>query len=572
MQNKKAIIAIVALFLVICVAFAACKKGKTEPIIVTDVHGNPVTDENGEQITVIPETRIETVTDEKGEAVTDKDGKEATTVIYIPQDVGIPVTNVKGEAVTDEGGKVVTTMVVVPSETTTGLVVTVPVTDDKGETVTDESGSVVTETVKPTLPANTPTNNIIASKALSGSGNDKAIASVAAPDGGFVMAYNSASRDGSFSSTNSENGSAMLCKYNRAGTLEWSDTLSGKAVVGINDLAVASDGSIVVAGETRASDFVPMHSTEYDGFIAKYTADGKRVFLKNWGGTSNESFYGIDTASDGSIYAVGFAYSKDGDCKDLGFPGLSAAVIVKYDSNGNITAQKAFGNMGDYFKNVKVNSAGEIFVSGLDVSGKSEYFENKGRTDGVLFKLKSDLSVIFAKNWGGNGNDIFTDMAIAPDGGVIIAGHNNSTDGDMASVGNKGTLDAMLIKWTANGEVSWVKTFAGSDEERFNSVAVTEQGEIIAAGTSASSTRDFRLVGNLGGSDGFVVRFGSDGSVISAQGFGGSSRDEFNTVCVLTGGQIVAGGATLSTDGYMAGLSPKPTNEKTAAMFFCFRL
>lgn len=571
MKNKKAIAAAV-IFLLIAITFAACKKGKIEPIIVTDVNGNPVTDENGDQVTVIPETQIVEVTDENGETVTDENGNPVTTVVYVPQEVGIPVTDENGEAVTNEKGEVQTTIVVVPTEVTTGIVVTVPVTDDNGETVTDSSGNAVTETSKITSGGNTPSNNLLASKTMSGSGNDNAAASAATPDGGFVIGYNTASGDGSFKGANAGVGSAVICKYNKSGTQQWSKTLTGKGVIGITDIAVASDGSIVVSGETRASDFISLHGTEYDGFIQKYTSSGELVFTKGWGGSSNESFYGVDVATDGSIYAVGFAYSRDGDCESLGIAsGRSAAVIVKFDSSGKVTAQNSVGVFGDYFSDIDINSKGEIFVSGMFISGNS-YFSNKGGADGVLFKFKSDLSVVFGKNWGGSNAESFPGVAVTADGGCVTVGSSNSTDGDLASIGNKGYHDAVLVKWSSGGNIEWVKTFTGSNSEKFTDVAVTAEGDIIAVGHSASSTRDFRLVGNMGGTDGFAVRYSSSGTMLAAQGFGGSNKDEFNTMCVLTGGQVVAAGSTLSTDGYFTDLSPKSDGKTTAAMFFCFRI
>lgn len=72
-----------------------------------------------------------------------------------------------------------------------------------------------------------------------------------------------------------------------------------------------------------------IQGSEYDAFIMKLDKDGNEVFRKPWGGTSNENFYGVDAASDGSIYAVGFAYSQNGDAASLAIPrGESRAVIV----------------------------------------------------------------------------------------------------------------------------------------------------------------------------------------------------------------------------------------------------
>lgn len=574
MKSKKLILIPAILFVLIAVVFAACKKSGVDPIVVTDANGVPVTDENGKQIEVVPETEIVVVTDENGVPVTDENGKEVTTIRYIPQEVGIPVTDENGNAVKDENGNVLTTVIVVPSpeNTTTDIVVTVPVTNDKGETQTDNSGNVVTETSRPSLPDNTPSNNLLISKTVSGSGNDKAKASAGTPDGGFVVGYNTASGDGSFAGAKANAGSGAICKYNKSGKQEWMKIITGSGVIGITDIAVMSDGSIIVSGETRASDFISLHGTEYDGFIQKYSASGDLIFTKGWGGSSNESFYSVAVGPDGNIYAAGFAYSQNGDCESLAIPyGKSKAVVVKFDGSGNVVAQAGFGGFGDYFSDIDINSSGDIFASGMFMSN-NEYFSRKGSADGGVFKLKSDLTVAFAKSWGGTGSESFPGVAATKDGGCVTVGSSNSTDGDLASLGNKGFNDAILVKWNSDGSIGWAKSFTGSNDERFTDVSVTPEGDIVAVGFSASNTRDFRLIGNLGGTDAFVVRYSASGTLISAQGFGGSNKDEFNTVSILSGGQILAAGSTLSTDGYFKDLSPKSDGTKTAAMYFCFRI
>ena len=98
MKSKKLILIPAILFVLIAVVFAACKKSGVDPIVVTDANGVPVTDENGKQIEVVPETEIVVVTDENGVPVTDENGKEVTTIRYIPQEVGIPVTDENGNA------------------------------------------------------------------------------------------------------------------------------------------------------------------------------------------------------------------------------------------------------------------------------------------------------------------------------------------------------------------------------------------------------------------------------------------------------------------------------------------
>ena len=58
-------------------------------------------------------------------------------------------------------------------------------------------------------------------------------------------------------------------------------------------------------------------------------------------------------------------------------------------------------------------------------------------------------------------------------------------------------------------------------------------------GSTGSSNRDLKAVGNRGGSDALVVTFSNGGSLKSIQSYGGSRADSFGGVCVLSDGQII---------------------------------
>lgn len=572
MKSKKIVIVTAVIFILVVLTFAACKRG-TEPIVVTDPNGNPVTDEHGDVITVVPETEILEVTDENGVAVTNSNGEVLTTIRYIPQDVPIPVTNANGEAITNEDGVVQTTYVIVPNEPTTGLVINVPVTNEKGETQTDPSGNVVTETKIPVRPSDSSNSSLSIGKTFGGKGIDYAVAVDAAPDGGFAVAYKSTSTDGAFANVSGNAPYGALSKVGRTGREEWSKLICGNKGISINDVAYGDDGSVYVVGETKSTDIIPGHSTEYDAFIQKYSASGELIFSKGWGGTSNESFNAVSVAPDGSVYAVGFAYSSDGDCASLKIKkGDSMAVIVKFDSNGKVIAQKGIGSFGDHFTDIDISKNGDIFVVG-SFSSKTEtsIFKNKGYADAGVFKFKSDLSVQFSMDWGGSLIEYFPAIAATPDGGCVIAGNSTSTDENMASLGNKGGKDAVLVKVNGGGSVDWVQAFRGTLDDVFTGVVVASDGSISATGTSNSTNRDFRLVGNLGGTDCFVVRYDSNGTRLSAQGFGGSGDDEFTASCMLTSGQIVGVGSTLSSDGYLAGMAPVSDGKNKVGLVLSFR-
>lgn len=568
MKNKKTAVTIVAIFIVITVFFAACKKkGADGAAYVTDENGVQLTDVNGEPITIIPETSVVTITDGNGNVVTDANGEPETSIYYKPQQVIVPVTNpVNGEAVTGDNGEVLTTKIWFPSDPTTTSIQTVTVTDSNGDTVTDPAGRPVTETTVVSAA------NESFAKTMGGStGSDGAIALSPASDGGVYALVSGSSKDGMFESiANTADIGFAVCKYSNDGTLIWAKAFGGNSVsVMAQDLTSAKDGGVVIVGQTKSKDFIKPHGSEYDAFIMKLDKDGTELFRKAWGGSSNENFYGVAESDDGALYAVGFAYSQDGDAASLAIPyGDSRAVIVKYNADGE--SQKAIGvcGFGDYFADVAVAKNGDVFaVASLNMGSTQKDYEKKGGADAGIFKFNSDLVLQFGKSFGGSGRERFEAIAVTSDGGCVIVGASTSSDGDIGAAGikNKGEEDSVIAKFSGSGSIVFVKSFYGNKSESFKDVTVTSQGYIIAVGESASTTRNFATIGNQGGKDAFVTRFDSNGNFLSAIGYGGTGDDSALAVCTMPNGQITIAGSTASNNGNFSNMRPAGDGTKSVA-------
>ncbi|MCH5190216.1 MAG: hypothetical protein J1F37_06610 [Oscillospiraceae bacterium] len=587
MKNRKMIFAMVAIFLVIMIFFAACKKKGDGIAYVTDENGVQLTDTNGEPITIIPETSIITITDGNGNVVTNENGETETSIYYKPQQVVVPVTDANHEAVTGENGEVLTTLVWFPADPTTTAIETVTVTDSNGdpvtnpgETVTEPNGDPVTEpngdpVTKPGTPVTETTIITAANKSFSKTmggttGIDEAVAVVPASDGGVFAAVSGSSKDGMFQSISDTREIAFaICKYDNEGNLVWTKAFGSKSSVSAEDICETSDGGVIIVGQTRAKNFISVHGSEYDAFIMKLDKDGNEVFRKAWGGTANENFNSVKEAPDGNIFAAGFSYSQDGDVEALSIPkGDGRAVIVKFNSNGEQQKAVGIGGFGDYFADLAIARNGDIFaVASMNVGSTQKDYKIKGLTDAGIFRFDKDLNLSFGKVFGGTGRERFEAIAVTDDGGCVIAGASTSSDGDLGAAGikNKGGEDAVIAKFSGSGSLVFVKSFYGNKSETFKDVTITSQGYIIAVGEAQSATRDFITIGNQGGKDVFVTRFNSKGDFISAIGYGGSGDDSALSVCTMTNGQIVIAGSTASTNGDFGQMSPASDGTKSVA-------
>lgn len=572
--NKKIIILALVLLVAVFAALSACKGDKTdggETVVVTDENGVPVTDENGEAMTVVLETTIVEVTNANGEKVYDENGNVKTSVVYIPQEVGVPVTDENGVPVTDANGEVLTTMIIVPPTTGGPAVTEIPVTDQNGNPIVDENGNPVTQTiVYTTNPATPGGNNANWGATFGGTGNDNFVGTAATSDGGFVALMQSNSKDGSMSALagNSATPIPVLIKYKKNGTVAWQKALSSDNGVIVTGVAVGKDDNIAICGYTKSGNLGFANAGDFDAVVLKFNDRGDLQWTQSFGGSLTDGFEGIAAAPDGGFAVVGYSASPDGTGASLGLSAQkSASILVKYAADGTLAFMQAVGGTGDTLIGVDTDADGNIYAVGSFSSGT--LFASYGRADACVLKYSPNGERLWFTQYGGSDIDNFTAVAAAGDGGCVIAGRSKSNDRSLNRLYNHGGYDAILVKIDANGAVSWERNFCGFFDDAFTDIVATADG-FAAVGYSNSANRDLRTIGNRGGSDGFVVTLNSSGKITSAQGYGGSREDRFNSLCVTADGKIVACGSTLSADGDLVGSAASSNGEYTVGMIARF--
>lgn len=241
-KNKKIIVVALILLCIVFFAMSACKKnadGKGETVVVTDANGVPITDENGEAITVVLETEIVEVTNANGEKVYDENGDVKTSVIYHSKDVAIPVT--------DKDGKVIgTTMITVPPATGGPIVTQVVLTDAAGNVITKENGETVTYSlIYTTNPATPGDNSSNWGSTFGGSKSDLYTATAGTPDGGFVALVQTNSHDGTTAGLADASATPymVLIKYSNTGKLQWQKAIAGNDSLVLNSIDSDAQGN-----------------------------------------------------------------------------------------------------------------------------------------------------------------------------------------------------------------------------------------------------------------------------------------------------------------------------------------
>ncbi|MEO0248734.1 MAG: hypothetical protein ABIN58_04180, partial [candidate division WOR-3 bacterium] len=162
---------------------------------------------------------------------------------------------------------------------------------------------------------------------------------------------------------------------------------------------------------------------------------------------------------------------------------------------------------------------------GYIVSGATESF-GAGFTDFLVLKLKSDGNLSWAKTFGGTEDDGDASIIQTQDGGYLVVGMTMSF--------GAGLTDILVLKLSSDGSLSWAKTFGGKSRDEPYSITQAQDGGYVIAGLTMSS--------GAGNADYLLLKLSSDGSLSWAKTFGGTGNDGAESITqTQDGGYVVAG-------------------------------
>jgi uncharacterized delta-60 repeat protein len=393
--------------------------------------------------------------------------------------------------------------------------------------------------------------DIMGQKCLGGSRNDSAFSIQQTNDGGYIVAGDTNSTDGDTAGNHGGKYDAWVIKLNASGGIVWQKCLGGSDEDSAYSIQQTSDGGYIVAGNTHSTDgdVIGNHG-RYDAWIVKLNTAGSIVWQKCLGGSYVDKANSVQQTSDEGYIIAGNTRSTDGDV--IGNHGRYDAWIVKLNIAGSIVWQKCLGSSyGDKVNSIQQTSDGGYIAAGNTNSNDGDVAEHhEGGTDAWVAKLNVSGDIVWQKCLGGSRNDSAFSIQQTSDGGYIVAGETNSTDGDVTK--NYGEYDAWVIKLNASGDIVWQKCLGGSDEDSAYSIQQTSDGGYIVAGSTNSNNGG--VAGNHGGwADAWVVKLNASGDIVWQKCLGGSYGDKANSIRQTSGGGYIVAGNTRSNDGDAAG-------------------
>jgi hypothetical protein len=305
-------------------------------------------------------------------------------------------------------------------------------------------------------------------------------------------------------------------------------------------------GNVYIAGGTTGS-LAGSNAGLTDALIVKYDNQGNQLFAQQFGTSAYDTIYGIDTDNQGNSYVAGVTEGN------LGGPKQADALdtfVAKYDSNGNQQWIRQIGeNVIFNAFNLDVDpNTGDIFISGADVKydaqNTDDAFVIKFDTNGNQ-QWQTETGTTTSSNTPGGllAFDESYGVTVGKDGSVYATGW---TLGDLGGQ-NQGVYDNWIAKYDNNtGEQLWVTQYGTPDYEWSWDVQTDSQGNVYTGGWTLGS-----LGGpNAGSYDAYLSKYDSQGNLQWIKQFGSPGDDEAYSLFIDENDNLFLSGFT---DGELGG-------------------
>ncbi|MPM15916.1 hypothetical protein SDC9_62290 [bioreactor metagenome] len=304
----------------------------------------------------------------------------------------------------------------------------------------------------------------------------------------------------------------------------------------------SNDGDVTGNHGTYSSDFWVLH----------LSSSGTIMNKKCFGGTDDDDAAAISITPDGRILVAGTTYSYDGDVSGNHGTYETDVWVIALDTALNLLSQKCIGG-SDYEEGINMCATADngCVIAGRSYSTDGDVTGYHDGSDMLVAKLSSSFSVEWAKCFGGSETEEGNDVVQNSDGSFTVLGYTSThNNGDVTGhYGASGMDDFWLVKLTSGGVLEWAKCYGGSGDDQANGLAKTADGGYVMCGLTNST--DGQVSGfhtGMFAPDIWLSKVSSDGTFMWQRCCGGTDQDEGFNVYEESANVYVATGFTYSVN------------------------
>jgi len=332
----------------------------------------------------------------------------------------------------------------------------------------------------------------------------------------------------------------------------WEQTLGGNNSEYLLDMIPTADNGFLLAGATQShkgGDLNKDRSSNYDAWLWKMNSKGKKEWDLRIGGNGDNYLKSIaHTFKDGG-FILGITSSSTKDLyKTEELIGQSDAWIIKLDAARNVLWQKSFGGVekedlikvlpivgGDYLLLINSNSS----------TGGNKSVPYYGGEDIWVVRINSEGTIKWQRSFGGEYDDIASDIIQTSDKGFLIGGYSNSGISGNKTSEAFGNNDYWVIKISADGKELWQKSYGAEGNDQLKQLQEVSEDSYRLYGISDSGVGTAKNSGLQSEVDYWSLDIDSQGEAKQELAYGYGSRNFISNGLVKDNGTILLGGTTL---------------------------
>lgn len=298
-----------------------------------------------------------------------------------------------------------------------------------------------------------------------------------------------------------------------------------------------------------------------DIYINKLDANGNYLWSKSIGGNNNDNSTSCKVDKEGNLFVAGNVYGImneiTGEVTQTGVL-KNTAFVSKLDASGNFIWIKKF-EVENYnylsTRSLEIGASGNIYLTGefngsVSFDSSIDSLKTTGNaytTDAFICKLDASGNFVWVKKIGGKSRDISNKITVDAAENLYITGAYEKTVDFDPSVNvfeltsayydttnykdptKREGSTAFICKYDSDGNFTWAKSIDGQGAYG-KAIVVDENGNVYAAGTfgdkcdvDPGTTVDYRA--SKGGTDSYLCKLDTDGSLIWAKTVGGAGKD-----------------------------------------------
>jgi hypothetical protein len=329
---------------------------------------------------------------------------------------------------------------------------------------------------------------------------------------------------------------AFLARFDSDGNVQWAVQIgSSNAADYANAVAADQDGNVILAGSFSGITLLGMTNLApqayADMFMAKFSGSGSLLWARQAATAEAEA---LTTDSVGNIFVAGlFNSTAFASPHTLTSAGYWDAFLAKYDSSGNLLwTRRGGGPNYDIAYGLAVDSSDGVLVTGFiqhDATFENTTITNFGANGPFVAKYASDGSLRWVKSIFGPAVTYGNAIAVDDMNSFYLTGaYLGTVDFGGISLTNPTGPNypyysyGYVAKYTAQGELAWVKDVPGTLGNFLNSITVDAQRNCYLVGDLAGEfIADGLALTSYGSTDLFIARLNGESPRIALARSGG---------------------------------------------------